>query len=163
MTTTLTTPDITTIITWARQQAWSAFAISIADAFDKRGAISEKQATAITNMYLKVANRPKAEAVANPITEPGMYVLNQITYRVKRAKASGNLYAMRYVPEAVTKADRFVYAAGIVKTLQVTDRMTEDQARALGHQFGICCVCGAELTDPVSVERGIGPVCGKRI
>lgn len=165
MTATLTTPDLATIIAWARQQTWSAFAISIAEAFDKRGALSDKQADAITRMYAKVAARPKREAVANPnpITEVGMYVMDQVTYRVKRAKASGNLYAMRFVPEAVAKADRFVYAAGVVRALTPDHRMSEAQARALGHEFGICCVCGAELTDPESVARGIGPVCAKRI
>lgn len=165
MTITITSPDLATIITWARQQTWSAFAISIADAFDKRGTLTDAQADAITRMYHKAAARPKRETVANPnpITEVGMYVMDQVTYRVKRAKASGNLYAMRFVPEAIAKADRFVYAAGVARALTPDHRMSEDQARALGHEFGICCVCGAELSDPESVARGIGPVCAKRI
>lgn len=34
-------------------------------------------------------------------------------------------------------------------------------AIAYGKQFGICCCCGRELTDPKSVAKGIGPVCEK--
>jgi len=32
-------------------------------------------------------------------------------------------------------------------------------AVATGKLTGRCCCCGRELTDPVSVERGIGPIC----
>lgn len=32
-------------------------------------------------------------------------------------------------------------------------------AKAYGLRFGECSICGRELTDPVSVERGIGPIC----
>ena len=35
-------------------------------------------------------------------------------------------------------------------------------AEAYGRLTGCCCVCNRELTDPVSVERGIGPVCAER-
>lgn len=30
-------------------------------------------------------------------------------------------------------------------------------------KYVMCCCCGAELTDPVSRQRGIGPVCHKKI
>ena len=32
-------------------------------------------------------------------------------------------------------------------------------AVAFGKTTGRCCCCGRELTDPVSVEKGIGPIC----
>jgi hypothetical protein len=35
-------------------------------------------------------------------------------------------------------------------------------AIAYGKQFGSCSACGRELSDPVSVERGIGPICEGR-
>lgn len=34
--------------------------------------------------------------------------------------------------------------------------------RLKGKQSGICEACGRELTDPVSIARGIGPVCEGR-
>jgi hypothetical protein len=35
-------------------------------------------------------------------------------------------------------------------------------AIAYGKKFGCCSVCNRELSDPVSVERGIGPICADR-
>jgi hypothetical protein len=32
-------------------------------------------------------------------------------------------------------------------------------ARVDGKETGICCCCGAQLTDPVSIAAGIGPIC----
>lgn len=34
-------------------------------------------------------------------------------------------------------------------------------AEAYGLQTGNCCMCNRELTDPVSVARGIGPICAE--
>lgn len=38
----------------------------------------------------------------------------------------------------------------------------ERSRELLGIKTGQCCCCGRELTDPVSVERGIGPICADR-
>jgi hypothetical protein len=35
-------------------------------------------------------------------------------------------------------------------------------AVAYGKRYGSCSCCGITLTDPVSVERGIGPICAER-
>ena len=34
-------------------------------------------------------------------------------------------------------------------------------ARMYGKKTGTCCCCGRELTDPVSVANGIGPICAE--
>lgn len=38
----------------------------------------------------------------------------------------------------------------------------EQAAVAYGKKFGSCGCCGRELSDPVSVERGIGPICAEK-
>jgi hypothetical protein len=38
----------------------------------------------------------------------------------------------------------------------------EQAAVAYGKQFGSCSCCGRELSDPASVERGIGPICASK-
>lgn len=38
-------------------------------------------------------------------------------------------------------------------------KLTLDEAKAFGHKTGVCINCGRTLTDPVSVENGIGPIC----
>lgn len=35
----------------------------------------------------------------------------------------------------------------------------EEAAKVYGLQTGICSCCGRELTNPASIERGIGPIC----
>jgi len=38
------------------------------------------------------------------------------------------------------------------------------QMQLAGRLWGHCCICGKELTDPISLERGIGPEClGRRV
>ena len=41
-------------------------------------------------------------------------------------------------------------------------RMTLEEAKEFGAIYGICCNCSRRLTDEVSIEEGIGPVCAKR-
>jgi len=159
-----TETPIIEVIEWARAQKWSAFAMSIADTFAKGKGLSDRQESAIRAMFAKQVAKPVAPvAPAEPVTEAGMYRKAGVVFRVKQARQGRNFYALRYVPEALVKADRFVYEAGAIRRLSPADRLTLDEAKALGHHFGICCVCGAELSDPKSVEAGIGPVCAKRV
>lgn len=37
-----------------------------------------------------------------------------------------------------------------------------NQAIAYGKEYGVCALCGRDLSDPISVERGIGPICAER-
>lgn len=35
-------------------------------------------------------------------------------------------------------------------------------AKIYGHETGSCSVCGRTLSDPLSIQMGIGPICAKR-
>lgn len=92
--------------------------------------------------------------------EIGMYrVANGDIYRVQRSRESGRLYAKKLD----WANNSFIYEAGALRVLTANDRMTLDEAKAWGVETGICCVCSAFLTDPKSVEAGIGPVCARRV
>lgn len=104
--------------------------------------------------------------------EPGMYRTEAgDIFKVQRAKGSGNLYAKRLAMIGGNRLNEddqvvhweFQYAQGAIFSLKVEDRMTVDQAREFGIQYGVCCVCGITLKDAASVVRGIGPVCAKRV
>jgi hypothetical protein len=56
----------------------------------------------------------------------------------------------------------FIYSAGAMRVLTPEMKMTLEEAKQFGIETGICCVCGAYLTDAKSVAEGIGPVCAKR-
>lgn len=157
---------------WLAEQQWSQFAQSLADYFCQHRAFTPRQLASAQSMYAKCARR-NAERNARrtvadarpgePVTEPGIYELNGTVYRVRRSQ-QGNLYALRYVPEAPTKADRFVFARGVIRDLRTEDTLTAERAAELGRHFGICCICGDELDDRDGLGQrlGIGPVCVRR-
>jgi hypothetical protein len=111
---------------------------------------------------LKVAPRkapeskPSAPAV-EPVTE-GMYLVGKVIYKVQRAvHGSGNLYA-----KVLDEKTGFSYAPGALRNIKAEHRMTLEQAKEFGHLYGMCCVCGATLTDEVSIAAGIGPICARK-
>lgn len=104
---------------------------------------------------------PKAgKAAGRPaVSEAGMYQsADGAIYRVQAARTTGNLYAKR-----LNLAGGFDYEQGAIRKLSAADKMSLAQAKAFGVESGICCVCGAFLTDPKSVAEGIGPVCAGRV
>lgn len=55
----------------------------------------------------------------------------------------------------VSEAEAIVYS--------LKDEFVLAYLRAEGKASGVCQVCGRELTDPKSIESGIGPVCEGRV
>lgn len=104
---------------------------------------------------------PVPAAIATPVTQPkpegpGIFKVGQIVYKVQVSRTSGKLYAKAF------DGTTFVYESGAIFRIYETDRLTYEQAVAFGHETGICAMCSLELTDPESVEAGIGPVCEAR-
>lgn len=97
------------------------------------------------------------------VTEDGMYRTQDGTiYKVQIAKqGSGRLYAKK-----LTQHDddswSFAFASGAIHKLTPADKMTREQAQEFGRLYGVCCRCGADLTDEKSIAEGIGPICGDR-
>lgn len=139
----------------------NSFLASLFSQWQLRGSLTAKQVEAVLRNIQR--DREEAKSVLNPVTEAGLYRDGDTVYRVKWNKEQTNLYAKRFVPEATTKSERFVYEGGAVKRLSANDRLTVQEAEELGARYGVCCVCGAELTDAKSIERGIGPVCAKKV
>ena len=102
----------------------------------------------------------------SPATE-GFYLHEGSVYKVQRAvHGSGHLYAKRLVLERSEEDRRgtwWVYAKGVVSRLHQGLRLTQEEAAAFGKLYGICCICGTQLNNEVSIERGIGPVCAKKM
>lgn len=145
--------------------ARNGFLSSLFQQFQRNGYLSEKQILAVLNGIERDRER-NAERVSKPATTPvtecGIYRNDDGVFRVKQSQ-TGNLYALRFIPDAQSKSERFSYERGAIHRLSPEHRLTLAQAVELGAQHGVCVVCGAELTDPTSVERGIGPVCAKKV
>lgn len=74
--------------------------------------------------------------------------------RVQESRQSGQLYGK------VWNGSSFEYASGIIR--KITEALTLEEAQEFGHATGRCCLCSRELTDPASIEAGIGPVCAAK-
>ena len=124
-------------------------------------ALTSRLASTVIDRLLSL---PKAQPVpqADPVTEPGAYRKDDVIYRVKKSRMSGSLYATRLV-QTPSGDWRFTYEPGLIRLISSSDRMTLTEAMAFGVATGCCCICGALLTDPKSITRGIGPVCAKRV
>jgi hypothetical protein len=93
-------------------------------------------------------------------------------FEVKPAKAGGKNDGALYVKQGETYLGKVIggkflkmdcctpETAGKVAAL-MADPMAA--IKATGQEVGNCAVCGLELTDPVSIEIGIGPICLKRL
>jgi len=127
--------------------------------------LSSSDASALIKRLLAT---PKSQApkVATEIVTDGFYVDDSdVIYKVQRAvHGSGNLYAK----VLDTDTGVFEYAQGAIRTLGTmvskgtAHKLTLERAKALGHLYGRCIICGKTLTDETSIANGIGPVCAKR-
>lgn len=105
-----------------------------------------------------IPGRPKNDPRnGRPSVGVGFYLSDGVVYRVVPNQDKTRTYAKRLDPAT----GKWTFAKGVVGSLTVEQRLTEQQAADLGRQYGRCVCCGAELSDEESVARGIGPVCVK--
>lgn len=102
-----------------------------------------------------------------PEATPGYYIVSDDeVYVVVENKAKTHTYAKR-LTQTGTRDGRtmftWAYAAGAGHRLAESQPLTVEAAAALGHLHGTCIIYRRALTDPASVERGIGPVCAANL
>lgn len=143
---------------------------TIIEIIEKPSGVTKYQASKLIDALFQMPRT--APANTTTVTEPGMYrTADGAIYKVQKSKEGQGLYAKRLTPitgERLNEADNIVgwdfqYAPGAIKTLKASERMTLEEAKAFGVQYGICCVCGKLLKDATSVAQGIGPVCAGRV
>jgi len=59
-------------------------------------------------------------------------------------------------------ADAHVLVDTVIERLREFEENPLAAAKKYGKLAGRCCSCGRDLTDPVSIEAGIGPICAGR-
>lgn len=124
-----------------------------------------KQCLTRWNLWLAETNRQKAgqgkpDYCPDPIrvTGPGYFRHEGTIYKVLPSRANPErLYAKELVVEGC-----WVMARGMVYRLTEEDRMPTEAIAEYGRVTGHCLLCGRLLTDPESIDRGVGPVCAKR-
>lgn len=165
------TPDelaVGALADWLGEQTWSDFAQSLSRFYVAKGYLTPKQIAAGSSMRAKCEARNAERAAAAPaapsaparrrVEAPGMFRRSDGSiFKVQAARGSGNLYA-----KLLLDGGGFAYAAGAINSLGEDDRLSLDDAKAFGRETGICCCCGAELTNPDSIAAGIGPICAAK-
>lgn len=99
----------------------------------------------------------EAEADIAPLAV-GVYQRDGAVIRVYPARNGGHLLAKRYDADS----DNWVYLGAATRFVRASMRMSLEDAQRFGHDFGVCACCGRMLTDPTSINDGIGPICAKK-
>lgn len=99
----------------------------------------------------------KATPVDKPITKgriiaEGVYKDGEKIVRVRKAQA-GHLYGLLW------NGTEFKFVSGAMKGMTSDMRVSLEEAKAFGKATGTCMMCQRELTNPDSIELGIGPIC----
>lgn len=90
---------------------------------------------------------------------PGLYEILDTPYLVRPSQDGLRLYAMRLTVTA--SGVKSEYDKGMVYRLTREDRLSRERAVQLMKICCRCLVCNRKLKDLASIERGMGPVCGK--
>lgn len=134
---------------------------------------TSQEASAAIKKLLAAPKAPVSQMYAEaPVEEVGIYrTPSGEVFKVRRSKITKNLYAEkltqfggeRLTDTGSTVTWKFAYAPGAMRTLTAKMRLTLEDAKKFGLQYGVCIVCGRTLVDAKSVANGIGPVCAKKI
>lgn len=155
------------------------FAASLLRGLRQYGGLTERQLAAVQRALRPApkAVEVKVEAVvaafetakASGLRRPK---LRFATFECSRApdhgKNPGAIYVTTYEDKYLGKVQGGVFHASFactpVEREQVATVMSDPIAAAIayGKRTGACSVCARELSDPASVERGIGPICAER-
>ena len=169
--------------------SWHTFAATMLTAFDQYGALTENQTRALRASLEKVQARNAERAERNATNSGNVSVSKIVTLfetankRLKKpvyraaelvlslAPAAGANAGAVYVKSPAgdylgkIKGEKFIAAsAATADTLPALQKIAQDpkgEAVRYGRLTGSCCCCGRQLTDPVSVEMGIGPICAE--
>lgn len=166
-----------------RNREWSEFYRSMSEQLWEKGSLTENQVAAIRRGIEKQAARKVEREAAKPVVDISAIEtlfntaresgLKRLAFRtvhidISAAKETSNNPGALYVKhdgEYVGKiAGGKFHATRAAKddTLPLIIEVAADplgMARFYGKQTGKCSCCGRELTDPVSVANGIGPIC----
>jgi Family of unknown function (DUF6011) len=171
--------------TWMNGSSFP-FAVSLKDALERFGSLTANQLAAAEKCAAKLAEKRAEKAADAPVVE-----VSALEKAFDAAVASGLKYPrLRVAGIAVTPARAGSKNAGALyvkagdqylgkitggqffatrectteqkaKVVEVVSD-PEAAAKAYGIETGTCSCCGRELTDPVSVANGIGPICATK-
>jgi Family of unknown function (DUF6011) len=166
------------------------FASAMHDAVRRFGGLTDRQEATCARLMAADAERA-AQRQQKAATAPEVDV-SRIEQAFAKAKASGLKYpklrlagfvvspagaASKNAGSLYVKSDNDTYLGKVTSGRFFAARECDDETRArvieaasdpdraavaYGKETGTCSCCGLELTDPVSIAKGVGPICWKR-
>lgn len=117
---------------------------------------SNRDASNVIDQLFKAGwRRETVKANESKPIEPGFY--RHSNGKIIRVKVSRSGFPF------AGYLDGDAYVRGLIKDVKAEWKMSVDEIRAYGRETGMCMVCSRELTNPESIESGIGPVCESRL
>lgn len=114
-------------------------------------------ATEASQAIERLLSCPKAKKPE--VGEEGIYFFEGEFYKVQRAfHGSGRLYSKKFDRETESWS-----RGGSLSKLTEEYKLTAEQAKEFGDLYGCCIRCMATLTDEISIERGVGPICAEKM
>jgi hypothetical protein len=113
--------------------------------------------------HLFSVKRPATEGTTPAKAAPaeGFYRVDDDIVRIQVSKA-GNWYARMAKVPAEDSGRKSLDWDYLGKRIDMRNAVAMTEAEA-GRFLSYCVMCGAELTDPDSIARGIGPVCATKV
>lgn len=166
---------------------WNSFATRMLQSFEQWNGLTDKQVEACESMIAKIAVKREAKAEerkqnagevdasaiekmfevarGNGLSKLAFVAgVLKISPAKETSKNAGALYVKREgVYQGKVMSGRFFPSydaqADTLAILREIATNPSEAARDYGKRTGRCCCCGRELTDPVSIDAGIGPIC----
>jgi len=118
-----------------------------------------------TNMIQKCLTSPRRMKPSDnqdemPTPESGIYTRDGSEIIKVYKGQSGRMLAKQLIQQH-DESYKFQYKGAATAHIVGMHKMTLTEAKQYGAIYGVCCNCGATLTDETSIERGIGPKCAK--
>jgi hypothetical protein len=128
------------------------FYLSVKSQYEQRGYLSDKQCDAI---YRAIARDQGARPVTTPVTQPKQ------NFSISKGEVIrvGKFFAKEIGEKSGLTRAHFVME--VVDVLRETEKAYLLKLRMSSQRTSHCCVCGLALTNPESVAKGIGPICGE--
>jgi len=159
------------------------FAHSLDQQLLRTGNLTEKQVAAVTRQLNRPAAAPIEAIEVGSVAKMQEAFASAIESGLKRPKMRLAGFVLKLAPATgrnkgaiyVTSSDEYLgkIADGTFTPARDCDAGKQAEIVALcadplaaavayGRETGQCACCGRELTDPESIERGIGPICAEK-
>lgn len=127
--------------------------------------LSVRSASEAISALMDLQSNEKKPAKAYKEAFPGYYSHGDDLYEVcvskQKRKYAKKLIVRTDFEGKITRAS-WEFIAGALATFQEWESVDLDYAKNFGKAWGVCMCCGRLLTNPTSVEAGIGPICSSK-